>query len=279
MEPLELLADCYDFRSRCDDENIRFHSCDFNKAEELAKVVGPFDFGFCVHTLEHLLYPRQFLEALHAQNTRRSFWLYIEVPAFDLLEEKHAEYLDMVQPNHIHMFSRNNLESMARTSGYRVLECRHDTQGDLPRIQLLIQKQQNVENNLVRFLDHQRSLLERTAAQIAKECHSNRAVGLWGIGGEFCNLARSQPQIMDVIHSSKAVLLDSALHGRLVFGRTIFHPNSVATRLDKIVLLPMKGTVRESITTQALSLGFPRHAIIDPYANQCSNGKAKNGES
>ena len=263
LDKAKIHADCYGFRTEIVlDEYIDFHFCDFNNMADIKRKIQDFDFGFCIHTLEHLLYPREFLKSLYTYNMR-GFHLYIEVPALELLEERHVTHTEMVQPQHIQMFSKGNLEFMASTLGYSIMDCRYENEGDIPRIQLLIKKDVNAKNNVKEFLDYKKSLINKLASVIIEECSAKKKIGLWGIGQEFYNLAKSNTDVIQLIQSGNPILIDSYLSGKSVFGTQIVNPADVPTTLDKILILPLVDHTRDGIMEQAMCLGFSKSVVID----------------
>ncbi len=262
----KIFADSYDLRiPNIEKGPIDFHSCNFNVIKDLKKNLQDFDFGFCIHTLEHLLKPREFLRALYTYN-KRNFHLYIEVPANELLNKNHARSVGLIHPQHIHIFTKPNLEFMITTIGYSIVKSKYENKGDIPRIQLLIKKKNNNLKKIVkRFMDYKIYLLHKAAKIILKECSSKKKVAVWGIGQEFYNITKIEPNIVKYIQSGDLLLIDLNLARKSVFRTKIVHPKDIPVKLDKIIILPIIKHTRESIKSSALQLGLNETKIIIPY--------------
>jgi len=260
-----IIADNYDLRVQRKKGVINFYRCNFNVSTDVRKTIRSFDFGFCIHVLEHLTDPRVFLATL-SSNLQKNFRLYIEVPANELLSERFGLNAELIHPQHINMFTKPHLEFMVAAAGLTVIKSRYEANGDIPRIQIVAEKRSDDPGKTIkRFIRYKHSLFEGVAILLMRACRARKKIAVWGVGQNLFDIIKINPAIVRSIRSGDLVLVDLNLSGKIVCGAPVIHPKDIATSGFKIVVLPHEEQTVKSIRSSAGQFGITQERMVYPY--------------
>jgi hypothetical protein len=215
-----------------------------------------FNFVFCIHTLEHLQNPKQFLTNLYS-NTN-NFFIYIEVPAIEILNIQDS--VTVIHPEHIQYFSLENLVKLTSDIGFSIIKSEYVKTQGVPRLKLLAVKNNTsspISSYLKEKIDFKQSIYDLILAKsrLGK-------IGLWGIGNEFWQLMKKYPELKNMIKTEKIYLIDTTLKNKIFLNSLIHDPKKISSIIKYIVILPIESYVYNSIKLDAKKLGFENNFIL-----------------
>jgi 2-polyprenyl-3-methyl-5-hydroxy-6-metoxy-1,4-benzoquinol methylase len=249
----------YDMNKQIDSStNIKYVKADLNHINKLK--IHSFSYGFCIHTLEHLIKPRLFLESIG--RSVGSFYLYIEVPASNNMSLDSS--ITLVHPVHIHYFIPENLIRILTDCGYRLLRFDIDEVDGVDRMKALVRKSDRTRNFVVQYLEEDKKRLKFIYTLILKYLKEG-SVGLWGIGKEFWDLIKHYPNLKRHVMTKNIVLIDANLAGSKFENKLINKGSEAVNKVKKVIILPRELFVIQSIKKMARKGGFKEKTIIDPY--------------
>lgn len=218
------------------------------------------DYGFCIHTLEHLQNPKQFLTNLYRSND--NFFLYIEVPAIEILDIEDS--ITVIHPEHINYFTLQSLSRLVNDVGFKIIKTEYTKTEGVPRLKLLAERSQ-AQSSLSAYIEKKEEIIN-FIKNISLEKAEKYKVGFWGIGNEFWLLIKKFPELKKMIKDRKFYLIDTNLKGKILFNTKIYDPKKLPNDLKFIVILPFEAYVVDSIKRNARKSGIKTHNIINPYA-------------
>lgn len=253
----------YDFKTRKINESttkIDMLNIDFNNLDNYINTISKnkFNYAFCIHVLEHLVNPRNFLETIY--HLSENFYFYIEVPATELLDKSNS--IIVVHPTHIHYFTLANLTNLISDIGYTIHKSEICNTDDVPRLKMLVSNHKEYKKSIKQFLDEEESNLENVYEYILDNSNIHK-IALWGIGHEFRHFVRNYPKIMELVEAGKLILIDSQLNGEKIDSITILPPEELIQTLDlgKLIIFVKDKTTKDSILSDALNLGVSEDKI------------------
>jgi len=255
-----------------------YRRLDLNRlsACDLPGIAGSVSFAYATQVLEHLPAPRTFLAAVHAcLSPDGSF--YLDVPDFSHGPRGGVD-LPLVHPQHVQYFSLRHLVSLLEGCGFEVLR-----QAGGSRARCLVRKASGpaprldrdappgaggpgpaVLETLARYRDQRRVAADRIVAVLAQTAGP---IGLWGIGADFVDMMESAATIAAAVHEDRRLaLFDLALAGAALAGRSIRHPDALATFSGPVLTLPALATTRSAMRAHAEAVALSAARLIDPWA-------------
>lgn len=245
-------------------------------AAACADLRGRISFAYATQVLEHLADPRRFLTALRAL-LRPDGYLYLDVPNFRTGPVGNLA-LQMVNPQHLHYFCAEHLQSLLISCGFAVV--RHAEVGDCLRVLA-----RSVPGSPPRYppteigafttatkaavcasLDHYRTRRAACGRHLVGRADRPEPVALWGLGAEFCHLIADSPAFAaTVAHNPRLALFDLSLAGRVVLGKMVHHPAALPAFDGTVVRLPIQATLTARLGTYAAAVGLPWERVLDPW--------------
>ncbi|KKQ18172.1 MAG: Methyltransferase family protein [Berkelbacteria bacterium GW2011_GWA1_36_9] len=225
-----------------------------------------FDYGFLVHSLEHILQPRKLLTDIRSLMNEKSL-LYIEVPDNGLLDVVNLLSLDLITPQHIQYFDSDSLTSLITSNGFQLLARDSKITNQIPRLKMIVKKKSNIyhQTPLSKAVDRIEKIIESSANIILTISHHHQ-VAVWGIGADLDRMIKLNKKLKTKIERKELILFDSYLWGKKWFGNQILNPGQFKkTRNLKIILTPLAAHVRKDIFKNATLMGFNKDQLIDPY--------------
>lgn len=259
----------YDFRLTTEKaRGVTFHEINLNNISETfcLNSIREFNYAFCIHTLEHLVDPREFLTTLYDISSDKEFYLYIEVPANELLSI--SQLASLVCPQHKHYFTLTNLVKMCTDIGYELIRTELVETEGVPRIKCLVHKNAVAapRTRIVNYLHDREQRIKKTTDLIIKSS-STLITGLWGIGNELYEMMKRFPDIYELAKNSNIFLIDKNLAGTTYLDIPIYSPKEKVGTVENIIIMPKEAQTIKAIETDAVKLGYTQETIINPYIN------------
>ncbi|TFB09338.1 hypothetical protein E3V08_00400 [Candidatus Atribacteria bacterium MT.SAG.1] len=242
-------------------KNIKFIDLDFNNIKKSGSIISEFNYAFCIHTLEHLINPREFLNFLFKKN-KNNFYLYLEVPSNELIDIKNS--VTLIYPQHIQYFSLKNLFFLTSSIGFELIKAECEETEGVPRIKCLIRKDNRANISIKEYLNNKDDLRNYITKMVLSGL-SQRKISLWGVGNELYEIIKNHEGIKKAIISEDILLIDSKLAGKYLYGTKIYSPKELVGKISKIIITPMELPTIRSIIRDAVRIGFPSEIIVDPY--------------
>lgn len=251
----------YDKHPLTEKKNIKFIDLDFNNIKKSGSVISEFNYAFCIHTLEHLINPREFLNFLFKKN-KNNFYLYLEVPANELIDIKHS--VTLIHPAHIQYFSLKNMVYLTSSIGFELIKAECEETEGVPRIKCLIRKDSRANISIKEYLNRTVDLRSYIAKMVLNSSNQGK-IALWGVGNELYEIIKNHEDIKKAIRSEDILLIDSKLAGKYLHGSKIYSPKELVEKISKIIITPFETVTIQSIKRDAVRIGFPSKIIVDPY--------------
>ena len=251
----------YDRRPLTRKSNIKYIDIDFNNIKKSRSVISEFNYAFCIHTLEHLLNPREFLNYLFEKN-KNNFYLYLEVPANELINIKCT--VRSIQTAHIQYFSLKNMVYLTSSIGFELIKAECEETDGVPRIKCLVRKGSRVNISIKEFLKNSIDLRKYIVKMVLNSLNQGK-IALWGVGSELYEIIENHKDIKRIIRSEDILLIDSKFAGKYLYGSKIYSPEELVGKINKVFIIPRKVNTIQSIKQDAVRLGFPSEIIVDPY--------------
>lgn len=249
-------------------DEIKFKKWDFNYVKKNSPNLSNFNYGFCVHTLEHILDPREFLEFIFT-NTKKRFFMYIEVPANELININAS--VTVIHPSHIHYFTLTNLITLVTSIGFKIIKSEIKETSGVPRIKCIVKKEEDTKLKIINYFNDRDERREHVTRIIIEDTLKVKGkVALWGVGNELYELIKKDENLKKGIQIGDILLIDSTLAGKILYGIRIYAPQELIGKVNNIIVTPMELATRESIHQNAVKIGFSPEIIIDPYEHQMS---------
>ena len=241
---------------------------DLEKLEEnLSLREVRFDYGFMTHVLEHLPNPRKVLRNMRSM-MKDSAFLYVEVPANELLSEGDLDCMELIIPQHVHYFTLEHLVTLAFNCGFSVIKQGTCVTKGLPRAQVVLAKRafEHRPSTVVASQHHIESTLESVGERIIHLLDSSSHVVLWGVGADLETLCYCNPGLRQKVREQRAVLVDTFLHGKRWEECVIEDPSMLKNGTNyMVVITPRPIHLRKDILEMAVRYGVDRDQVIDPY--------------
>ena len=226
-----------------------------------------FDYGFMTHVLEHIPDPRKFLRMIRTMMKSTSF-LYVEVPANELLGEGDLEVMELIIPQHVHYFTLNHLAMLFQTCGFSILQQGSCVTNGIPRAQMVVSKNgfEDEVSSVVLGQQKIQQTLQAVGNRIIQHIEQGSQVALWGVGADLETVCRFCPALREKIRANHVLLLDSFLHGKRWEQCVIHHPSILDSQPERrVVITPRPVHLRREIRELAIARGIDPMRIIDPY--------------
>jgi len=252
----------------CMPPNTTWIEADLQKLEETDALTGvKFDYGFMTHVLEHIPNPRKVLRAMRSM-MKDSAFLYVEVPANELLGECDLDCADLIVPQHVHYFTLEHLGILAFNCGFSVLKQRACVTKGTPRAQVVLTKRafEHEPSSVVAGQHHIENTLQAVGERIIHLIEGSSPVVLWGVGADLETLCYCNPGLRQKVREQGAILVDSFLHGKRWEGCLIEEPSMLNEGKNyKVVITPRALHLRQDIFDVAVGLGVSKEHIVDLY--------------
>lgn len=240
---------------------------DLSNLEKIQKLKNlKFDFGYLVHTLEHLPDPKKVLLNIRAMMHMESL-LYIEVPANDILQKVNLTALDLIAAQHIQYFTEDSLSVLVNLLGFSIVKKEKKITNNIPRLKMIIKRKDllgqidNLKNSNLRIA----KILKDASQEILKKSLKNKKIGIWGIGSDLYSMIAINPKLKKEILKNKVFFIDSYLEKKYFLGKRIHNLQEANKHVDAIVLSPLPGHVRKNMLTFAQNNALNLNKIFDPY--------------
>lgn len=244
-------------------DKIMFKKVDLDFAKNNNLDLSNFNYGFCVHTLEHLLYPREFLEFIF-DGTQNGFTMYIEVPANELVSINAS--VDLIRAVHIQYFTLNSLVTLAISTGFKIIKAEIKETSGVPRIKSIIKKEDGAKSKIISYFNDFNDKCKYVSRIILENARGGK-VALWGVGNELYEILKKDEMLKKKIQIGDVLLIDTILAGKVLYGIKIHSPYELTEKINRIIITPRALYTRKHIVQNAVQIGFPHEIIIDPYEN------------
>jgi SAM-dependent methyltransferase len=253
-----------DFAPSLPDVEIR--ATDLNQLDEAAPrwVDGGYALAFCTHVLEHVFEPRRLLRALRAQAATNGL-LYLEVPDHAAFDLGRLLECNLLNAQHLHLWSLDNLRRLAESCGWTVERADSSFFGFVPRARLLLRAaaaSDAVARATAQLLAAQDEVPRGFAAALLAARDAG-TVALWGVGGDLVRAMEVSQRLSDAIADGAFTLADRGFAGRRWNGIAIADPATLAGFDGEVWLTPRPARVRALIRNAAAEMRLPR--FVDWY--------------
>jgi len=247
-------------------DGITFIHDDLHRLKDIVQLKGvKYNLGLFSSVLEHVLNPRAVIKGLRNLMADKSF-LYIELPVIDAMTANTSQIYEIVNPQHIHYFTSNNLVNLFRQCGLDVTMQDTDTVDGFPRGRYLLMKR-NVEDiayPITQFVDDVRKSRIDAANKIISLIEAGKRIIIWGVSMDLYFMARLVPKLNEYLLSGTIILADTFLKGSFWLGNEIIAPTDITSYEGSITILSVRlRRVQDSILRQAHLLGIKN--IINPF--------------
>ena len=227
----------------------RLNEIDQNNALE-------YSIGFCMHVLEHLPDPVQFLVDLRKLADNNSF-LYLEVPDHDALTEEILVSSNLWSPQHIHFFSMGSLSRAVQLAGWTIIREEQSLFGFVPRLRMILKPADlSKAARNTEIAEQVLFSIRKNAATIICEMAKDNIVNIWGIGSEFRFMLEASSNLRTLLQEGKLALFDQDLAGTRFEEHEIHSPEELTNVSGSVVITARPQNTRKRMRDFALKQGF-----------------------
>lgn len=232
--------------------------------DENTELDARFDLAFCSHVLEHIVDPRRLLRGLH-KLARPDACLYIETPDHGLLNDEVLNLSNQICPQHLHYFTVERLEALARSCGWSVIREEVSLFGFVPRARLLLQRDggRDAIGLTRRFLAFREDLNARLV-QALLQSSDREAIAAWGAGTDLILAVERDPELASRVQEGRIVAYDRERAGERLAGALILGSELLRSSAGPVVVTPRPAVSRLNMVKLAEKWGFAER-VIDPY--------------
>lgn len=253
-----------DFHNHINSPAIEHIHADLNQLEKITHLFehDAIDIAISTHVLEHIIDPIKFLKNI-GKLLNKNGVIFIEVP--DCSNNASLDKLaltNLVHGQHIHYFSRSSIGIFAEKSGLKVLNIEQRTTDEVPRLLVLLTKN-DIKKPSTSELLWRKIIFEESASEaiqlrffqyrqyqkelfdaIKHKIDNKEKIVFWGIGGDFHLLTESYPELIDAIKSDLILLYDYELSGHTYKGKNISSSIELANSNIPIYIIPTYAPTR-----------------------------------